>query len=93
MKNKDKTIEVMYYYETTENGTKILKHKALNDYKIYKVIATYGGSHKSEYYVRAFDWKQAKNRFILTFDWLNVLEIEETDLTEEYFNENLRILI
>lgn len=93
MKNKGKTIKVMYYYETTENGTKILKHKALNDYKIYKVIATYGGGRKAEYYVRAFNKKQAKDRFVSAFDWLKVLEVEETNLTEEYFNENLRILI
>lgn len=90
---QDNIIKVLYYYEEKENGAKVRKFKALNNYKIYKVIATYGGNRKAEYYVRAFNYKQAKKRFTYFFDWLKILKVEETDLTEEYFNENLRTLI
>ena len=96
MKNDKDIIKVFYYYEEYEENGKSLKirrSKALNNYKIYKVIATYGGNSKAEYYVRAFNYKQAKKRFTYFFDWLKILKVEETDLTEEYFNENLRILI
>lgn len=93
MKHDKDIIKVFHYYEENGKGSKILKRKALNNYKIYKVIATYGGNSKSEYYVRAFNYKQAKKRFTSVFVWLKILKVEETDLTEEYFNENLRILI
>lgn len=83
-------IRVECYYVEEDNGVKSIRYKNLNGYKIYKVAASYGKNTEWEIYVRAFDWKQAKRRFMSLYSYLGkslkILEIEETELKEEDFN-------
>lgn len=83
-------IRVGYYYVEEDNGVKSIRYKNLNGYKIYKIIASYGGNTRWETYIRAFNQKQAKERFCKLYDYLGkslkILEIKETELKEEDFN-------
>lgn len=80
---KEKEIKVEPIYEKNEYGIKLIKYKSITDHKIYKIEATYGGKSRAIYYVRAYNAKQAKDRFYGILSYLKILEIEETDLRDE----------
>lgn len=80
---KEKEIKVEPIYEKNEYGIKLIKYKSITDHKIYKIKATYGGRSIGVYYVRAYNAKQAKDRFYDILSYLKIVEIEETDLQDE----------